>query len=225
MSPLRTGHCSASSNATLRAGWHSGINGDATKLFSAPARDFCLLLFLHATVNPRVISKLLSNPNLLHVCISSRLELRSSKTNVMGCNFPQITQHILNISLNISAFLWQQRTKRSYNTNLCQKIWFCKDCFGFYMCYKKLKCTKIGVRKPVSGWHVWWVCWPCKNWDVFSFQGLWTDPCNMGGRALSCCNTRWWSWMNGTTMGLRILSRYLCAFKMLSIKCTCVCCP
>ncbi len=42
------------------------------------------------------------------------------------------------------------------------------------------------------------------------------------GRALSCCNMRWWSWMNGTTMGLRISSRYLCAFKMPSIKCTCV---
>ncbi len=24
------------------------------------------------------------------------------------------------------------------------------------------------------------------------------------GRALSSCNMRWWSWMNGTTMGLRI---------------------
>ncbi len=36
---------------------------------------------------------------------------------------------------------------------------------------------------------------------------------------------RWWSWVNGTTIGLRISSRYLCAFKMPSIKCTCVCCP
>ncbi len=45
------------------------------------------------------------------------------------------------------------------------------------------------------------------------------------GRALSCCNMRRWSWMNGKTMGLRISSRYLCAFKMPSIKCTCVCCP
>ena len=44
------------------------------------------------------------------------------------------------------------------------------------------------------------------------------------GRALSCCNMRWWLWMNGTTMGLRISSRYLCAFKMPSIKCTCVRC-
>lgn len=33
-------------------------------------------------------------------------------------------------------------------------------------------------------------------------------------------NMRWWSWRNGTTMGLRILSRYACAFNMLSIKCT-----
>ncbi len=31
------------------------------------------------------------------------------------------------------------------------------------------------------------------------------------GHALSCCNMRWWSWMNGTTLGLRISSRYLCA--------------
>ncbi len=45
------------------------------------------------------------------------------------------------------------------------------------------------------------------------------------GHALLCCNIRWWSWMNGTTMGLRISSRYLCAFKMPSIKCTCVHCP
>ncbi len=28
--------------------------------------------------------------------------------------------------------------------------------------------------------NVQWVCWPCKNWDVFSFQELCTDPYNMG---------------------------------------------
>ncbi len=32
----------------------------------------------------------------------------------------------------------------------------------------------------LNGWHVQWVCWPCKNWDAFSFQELCTDPCNMG---------------------------------------------
>ncbi len=43
------------------------------------------------------------------------------------------------------------------------------------------------------------------------------------GCALSCCNMRWWPWMNGTTMGLRISSRYLCALKMPSIQCTVLC--
>ncbi len=37
------------------------------------------------------------------------------------------------------------------------------------------------------------------------------------GCALSCCNMRWWSWMNGRTIGFRFSSRYLCAFKMPSI--------
>ncbi len=30
------------------------------------------------------------------------------------------------------------------------------------------------------------------------------------GHGLSCCKMRWWSWMNGTTMSLRISSQYLC---------------
>ncbi len=45
------------------------------------------------------------------------------------------------------------------------------------------------------------------------------------GCALSCCNMRWWSWMNGTTMGLMISSWYLCAFKMPSIKSITYACP
>lgn len=56
-------------------------------------------------------------------------------------------------------------------------------------------------------------CWPCKNWDVFSFQQL-------------CGPARSWrGGMNGTTMGLRISLWYLCTFKMPSIKCTYVRCP
>ncbi len=43
------------------------------------------------------------------------------------------------------------------------------------------------------------------------------------GRALSCCKIRWWSWMNGTTMGLTISPRYLCAFKMSSMSITYAC--
>ncbi len=36
------------------------------------------------------------------------------------------------------------------------------------------------IPNMLNGWHFRWVCWPCKNWDVFSFQELCTDPCNMG---------------------------------------------
>ncbi len=36
------------------------------------------------------------------------------------------------------------------------------------------------IPNMLNGWHVRWVCWPCKNWDLFSFQELCTDPCNMG---------------------------------------------
>ncbi len=36
------------------------------------------------------------------------------------------------------------------------------------------------IPNMLNGWHVRWVCWPCKNWDVFSIQELCTDPCNMG---------------------------------------------
>ncbi len=35
------------------------------------------------------------------------------------------------------------------------------------------------ISNMLNGWHVRWVCWPCKNWDVFSFQELCTDLCNM----------------------------------------------
>ena len=35
---------------------------------------------------------------------------------------------------------------------------------------------------------------------------------------LSCWNMRWWLRMNGTTMGLRVSSRHICAFKLPSIK-------
>ncbi len=47
--------------------------------------------------------------------------------------------------------------------------------------WNTLSCTPIqSIPNMLNGWHVRWVCWPCKNWDVFSFQKLYTDPCNMG---------------------------------------------
>ncbi len=36
------------------------------------------------------------------------------------------------------------------------------------------------IPNMLNGWHVRWVCQPCKNWDVFSFQELCTNPCSMG---------------------------------------------
>ncbi len=36
------------------------------------------------------------------------------------------------------------------------------------------------IPNMLNGWHVRWVCWPCKNWDVFSFRELCTYPCNIG---------------------------------------------
>ncbi len=73
------------------------------------------------------------------------------------------------------------------------------------------------IPNMLNGWHVQWICFQIQK-NCVRILATW-------GRALSCCSMRWWSWMNGTTMGLRISSRYLCAFKMPSIKCTCVRCP
>ncbi len=91
--------------------------------------------------------------------------------------------------------------------------------------WNMLSYTQIqSIPNMLNGWHVWWVCWPCKKWDVFSFQELCTDPCNMRP-CIIMLQHEVISWMNGSTMGLRISSRYLCAIKMPSMKCTCVCCP
>ncbi len=73
------------------------------------------------------------------------------------------------------------------------------------------------IPNMLNGWHIRRVCWPCKNWDVFSFQELCTDACIMGP-CIIMLNMRWWSWMNGTTMGLRISSRYLILCIQKNIK-------
>ncbi len=80
------------------------------------------------------------------------------------------------------------------------------------------------IPNMLNGWHVRWVCWHART-GMFLASRNCLQILATWGRALSCCNMRWWSWMNGTTMGLRISLRYLCAFKMPSIKCTCVRCP
>ncbi len=64
------------------------------------------------------------------------------------------------------------------------------------------------IPDMLNGWHVRWVCWPYKNWDVISFQELCTDPCNKGP-SIIMLQHEVMLWMNGTTIGLRISSRYL----------------
>ncbi len=47
--------------------------------------------------------------------------------------------------------------------------------------WNTLSYTSIqSIPNMLNGWHVQRVCWQCKNWDVFSFQELCTDLCNMG---------------------------------------------
>ena len=46
--------------------------------------------------------------------------------------------------------------------------------------WNTLSYTSIqSIPNMPNGWHVWWVCRPWKNWDIFSFQELCTDPCDM----------------------------------------------
>ncbi len=47
---------------------------------------------------------------------------------------------------------------------------------GTRLSYMPIQC----IPNMLNGWHVQWVCWPCKNWDVLSSQELCTCPCNMG---------------------------------------------
>ncbi len=81
------------------------------------------------------------------------------------------------------------------------------------------------IPNMLNGWHIRWVWWPCKNWDVFSFQELCTDPCKHGAvhyHAATWGDGRGWiaqQWTSGSRHGISVHS------KMPSIKCTCVHCP
>ena len=75
--------------------------------------------------------------------------------------------------------------------------------------WNKLSYTEIqSIPNMLNGWHVWWVC------RTFSAS----RNCIQILATLSCWNVRWWRRMNGTTMGLRISSRYLSALVGLSLQ-------
>ena len=76
------------------------------------------------------------------------------------------------------------------------------------------------IPNILNGWHVWWVCRPWKNWDIFSFQELYTDPCDMGPCIIMLKHEviaadEWHD--NGP--------QDLCPYKLPLIKWNCVCCP
>ncbi len=67
--------------------------------------------------------------------------------------------------------------------------------------YQELEHTVVtpiqSIPNTLIEWNVRWVCWPCKNWNVFSFQKLCTILATWG---LIILQLRWWSWMNVTTI-------------------------
>jgi hypothetical protein len=57
----------------------------------------------------------------------------------------------------------------------------CAKLLGIGGNWNTLSYTSIqNISNTLNGWHVWWECGPWKNWDIFSFQELCTDPCDMG---------------------------------------------
>ncbi len=69
------------------------------------------------------------------------------------------------------------------------------------------------IPNMLNGWHVRWVCYPCKNWDVFIFQELCTDPYNiraMHYHAATWGDGRGWitqQWASGSRHGVYVHSK------------------
>ncbi len=65
--------------------------------------------------------------------------------------------------------------------------------------WNTLSYTSIqSIPNMLNGWYVQWVCW---RTGYFQFPGIVYRSLQ---HTLSCCNMRWWPWMNSTTMGFRI---------------------
>ena len=60
------------------------------------------------------------------------------------------------------------------------------------------------IPNMLNGWHVWWVCRPWKNWDIFSFHELCTDPCNMGPCIIMLKHEVVRQWAPGSRHGIQI---------------------
>ncbi len=110
--------------------------------------------------------------------------------------------HLLRIEL-IRLWLWPVEC---WSTPL---QWLC-EVAGYWQELEHV----VVYADPEHPKHAKWVTCPVsmlamQELGCFQLPGNWcTDPCNMSVH-YPCCSMRWWSWMNGTTMGLRISSRYL----------------
>ena len=51
-----------------------------------------------------------------------------------------------------------------------------------YLSYRSIQ----SIPNVLNGWYVWCVCRPLTNWDIFSFQDLCTDPCDIIMHGLQC---------------------------------------
>ena len=88
-----------------------------------------------------------------------------------SCSAPQIL-HIELIRLLIVAC-----GMSSHSSSMAVRS-RCGDIGGYW---NMLLYTSIqSIPNKLNGWHVWWVCKPWKNWDIFSIQELCTDTYDMG---------------------------------------------
>ncbi len=84
------------------------------------------------------------------------------------------------------------------------------SCWIFTRNWNTLSYTPIqSIPNTLIEWNVRWVCWPCRNWNVFSFQKLCTDPCNMRP-CIIMLQHEVMSWMNGTTIFVDLVTVSLC---------------
>jgi hypothetical protein len=57
----------------------------------------------------------------------------------------------------------------------------CKKLMDIGGNWNNILCMLIqSIPNMLNMWYFWWACRPWKNYDIFSFQELCTDPCDMG---------------------------------------------
>jgi hypothetical protein len=83
-----------------------------------------------------------------------------------------IATHLVRVDQAVDCGLW----------NVVPLLFnFCVKLLNISTNWNTLSYTSIqSIPNMLNGWHVWWVRRPWNNWEMFSFQELRTDPCDMG---------------------------------------------